>query len=162
MFGVLIDVPLLTASFIILAVYRGRLADSLAWTGVPAFVVFLLVAAPLIVFEEQIDCMPAWCGKVVIPPTLYFLELEMLVLGVLVVGVHARSAARVALAFSVYGVLFEYLPGGPQGPRAVPGGRLSGSVRRRGLRLRLPAPAGGPRPRDAAPARIKVERKQPS
>lgn len=114
-FGFLIDVPLLTITFILLLVLRKRIAGETARTRLPRFLLYLLVAAPLIVFEEQIDCMPAWCGKAVIRPTLYFLEIEMLVLELLVISLHARSALRVTAAFSVYAILFEYLIGGLRG-----------------------------------------------
>ena len=114
-FGFLVDIPLLTATFVLILVFRRSLATTIARTGLPRFLLFLLLAIPLIIFEEQIDCMPAWCGKVVIPPTLYFLEFEMFVLGLLVVLLHSRSSLRVALAFSIYGVFFEYVVGGLRG-----------------------------------------------
>ena len=114
-FGFFIDVPLLTISFAIIAVFRMKLAGALTANRLPHFLLFLLAAVPLIIFEEQIDCMPAWCGKVAVPPTLYFLELEVLVLGLLAVFLRARSAPRVALAFSVYGIFFELIVGGLRG-----------------------------------------------
>jgi hypothetical protein len=43
------------------------------------------------------------------------LEFEMLVLGLLVVLMHARSALRIAVVFSVYGIFFEYLVSGLRG-----------------------------------------------
>jgi hypothetical protein len=114
-FGVLIDVPLLTVTFILLVVYRKNLARTITRARLPPLLLFLMAAVPLIIFEEQIDCMPSWCGRVIIPPTLYFIEVEMLVLGLLVVFLHARSAPKAALAFSVYGVFFEYALGGLRG-----------------------------------------------
>ncbi len=114
-FGFLVDVPLLTATFALILVFRRNLATIMVKTGLPRFLLFLLLAIPLIIFEEQIDCMPAWCGKVVIPPTLYFLEFEVFILGLLVILLHSRSALRVALAFSIYGVFFEHLLGGLRG-----------------------------------------------
>ncbi len=73
---------------------------------------YLLLSVPLLIFEEQIDCQPSWCGSVVIPPTIPFLLLEMLILGGLVLMLHARSPLRVTLVFAIYGVLFELFLGG--------------------------------------------------
>jgi hypothetical protein len=177
-FGFLIDVPLLTTTFILLFVLRKTIAAKTAGTRLPRFLLYLLAAVPLIVFEEQIDCMPAWCGKVAIPPTLYFLEIEMLVLGLLVVYVHASSALRVAAAFSVYGILFEYLVGGlrglPPSLEAVflvpyvgmgyafisllPLEVLLGGRREAEVRVMAPAAIGGGGPSTAV-ARIKVSMK---
>ena len=50
-----------------------------------------------------------------IPPTLPFLLVEMFVLGIIVLRLHARSLLRVTLVFSIYGVLFEILLGGLMG-----------------------------------------------
>jgi hypothetical protein len=69
-FGFLIDVPLLTITFLLVVILRSKLAGAVVRTKLPKFLLFLLVAIPLIVFEEQIDCMPSWCGKVAVPPTL--------------------------------------------------------------------------------------------
>jgi hypothetical protein len=114
-FGIFIDVPLLTVPFILMLVFRKRFAGALVGTGVPRMVLYLLLCVPLIVFEEQIDCMKEWCGRVVIPPTLPFLWVELLVLGLLVTFLHSRRPLRVALVFSTYGVAFELLLGGLRG-----------------------------------------------
>ncbi|OLD09786.1 MAG: hypothetical protein AUI95_00145 [Crenarchaeota archaeon 13_1_40CM_3_52_4] len=74
------------------------------------------MAVPLLVFEEQIDCQPAWCGTVVIPPTIPFLLLGMLSLGGLVSFLHAKNPLRVTLIFSIYGVLFELFLGSCRSP----------------------------------------------
>ena len=73
---------------------------------------YLLLSFPLIIFEEQIDCMPAWCGAVLIPPTLPFLFVEILVLGGLVIWRNAKDVKRITLAYSIFGVLFEIFLGG--------------------------------------------------
>ncbi len=111
-FGALIDIPLLSITFVGMMIFRKRLAISLVRTRLPPIALYLLLSVPLIIFEEQIDCQPSWCGAVVIPPTLPFLLLEMLVLGTLAWLLHAKSPIRVTLVFSVYGTLFEILVGG--------------------------------------------------
>jgi hypothetical protein len=114
-FGALVDVPLLTAVFVLMLVFRRRLSRALSVSGIPSFVMYLALSVPLIIFEEQIDCEPAWCGKVLVPPTLPFLFVEVLVLGVVALLVHARRTLRVTAAFALYGVIFEILVGGLRG-----------------------------------------------
>jgi len=111
-FGVFIDVPLLTIPFLLMFKFRKRLTSEISKLKLPLIALYVLLAIPLLIFEEQIDCMPAWCGTVVIPPTIPFLLLEMLVLGGLVLVLHAKRPLRVTLAFSIYGVLFELFLGG--------------------------------------------------
>ena len=111
-FGVFIDVPLLTIPFLLMFKFRIRLTSEISRLRLPLLALYVLLAIPLLIFEEQIDCMPAWCGTVVIPPTIPFLLLEMLVLGGLVLALHAKNTLRVTLVFSIYGVLFELFLGG--------------------------------------------------
>ena len=111
-FGVFIDVPLLTIPFLLMVKFRGRLTSEISKLRLPLIALYVLLAVPLLIFEEQIDCMPTWCGTVVIPPTIPFLLLEMLVLGGLVFVLHAKNPLRVTLVFSIYGVLFELFLGG--------------------------------------------------
>jgi len=111
-FGIFIDVPLLTIPFLLMIKFRGRLTSEISKLRLPLIALYVLLAIPLLIFEEQIDCMPAWCGTVVIPPTIPFLMLEMLVLGGLVFVLHAKNPLRVTLVFSIYGVLFELFLGG--------------------------------------------------
>jgi hypothetical protein len=111
-FGIFIDVPLLTIPFLLMFKFRKRLTSEISRLRLPLIAIYILLTIPLLIFEEQIDCMPAWCGTVVIPPTIPFLLLEMLVLGGLVMVLHAKSPLRVTLVFSIYGVLFELFLGG--------------------------------------------------
>jgi len=111
-FGVFIDVPLLTIPFLLMLKFRVRLSNVISGLRLPLIAIYALLAVPLLIFEEQIDCQPAWCGTVVIPPTIPFLLLEMLVLGGLVLVLHAKRPLRVTLVFSIYGVLFELFLGG--------------------------------------------------
>ncbi len=72
-FGVFVDVPLLTLTFVAMFRFRKRLTSALVKVRVPPLAMYLVLSVPLIIFEEQIDCMPSWCGSVLIPPTLPFL-----------------------------------------------------------------------------------------
>jgi hypothetical protein len=118
-FGIFIDVPLLTVPFLLMLRFRKRLSIALSRLRLPLIALYVLLAVPLLIFEEQIDCQPAWCGSVVIPPTIPFLLLEMLVLGGLVVVLHAERPLRVTLVFSIYGVAFELFLGGLVGAPVV-------------------------------------------
>ena len=114
-FGFFIDVPLLTITFAFIVVFRKRLTAAIVRLGAPPILLCTLVAIPLIIFEEQIDCMPAWCGKVAVPPTLPFILIEVVVLALLIARLHATSLRKVILAFSVFGIGWEYFLGGLRG-----------------------------------------------
>ena len=92
--------------------FRKKLALDILRVKLPPLALYLIPSVPLIIFEEQIDCMPAWCGMVTIPPTLPFIIVEMLVLGGLVLWRHAKSVLRVTLFFSIFGVFWEVFLGG--------------------------------------------------
>jgi hypothetical protein len=119
LFGIFIDVPLLTVPFLLMLRFRKRLSITISRLRLPVIALYLILAVPLLIFEEQIDCQPAWCGTVVIPPTIPFLLLEMIALAGLVLGVHAKSPLKVTLVFSIYGVLFELFLGGLVGAPVV-------------------------------------------
>ncbi len=118
-FGILIDVPLIVGGFALMLDYRKRLTGLLMKIQIPTLGLYMLLSLPLIIFEEDIDCMPAWCGKVLIAPTLPFLLVEMFVLGLLALRLHAKSALRVTLGFSIFGVSWELLLGGLVGAPVV-------------------------------------------
>ena len=89
-----------------------RVSRQILKLKLPPLPLYLILSVPLIIFEEQIDCMPAWCGAVLIPPTLPFLFVELLVLGGLVMWRNAKDVKRVTLGYSIFGVLFEIFLGG--------------------------------------------------
>jgi hypothetical protein len=118
-FGAFIDVPLIAGGFIIMYRYRDRLAFSILRVKLPPLALYLLLSIPLIIFEEQINCMPAWCGGVIIPPTLPFIFVEMAVLGGIVLLVHAKNTLRVTTVFSIFGLFWEIFLGGLVGASLV-------------------------------------------
>jgi hypothetical protein len=111
-FGILIDVPIIVGVFIVMMICRKELSSFLARIPLPVLATSILVSVPLIILEEQIDCMPAWCGQVLIPPTVPFLLIEVLVVSLIALRVHAKSPIRVASAYSIFGVFWELLFGG--------------------------------------------------
>jgi hypothetical protein len=118
-FGIFIDVPLLTIPFLVMLRFRKRMSNEISRLKIPLIALYLLLALPLLIFEEQIDCQPTWCGSVIIPPTIPFLLLEMPVLGGLVLVFHTKNPLRVTLVFSIYGVLFELFLGGLVGAPVI-------------------------------------------
>ena len=111
-FGILFDVPLIVGSFAVMLIYREQLTNAITRIKLPLFALSILLSVPLILFEEQINCMTAWCGQIIIPPTLPFLVIEIAVLGTIVIKVHAKSVMRVILVYSIFGVTWEILLGG--------------------------------------------------
>ena len=111
-FGILIDVPLIVGGFLIMFRFRKKLALDVLRVKLPPLALYMILSVPLIIFEEQIDCMPAWCGTVAIPPTLPFILIEMLLLGAIVLWRHATNVLRVTLFFSIFGVFWEMFLGG--------------------------------------------------
>jgi hypothetical protein len=111
-FGIFIDVPLLVVPFVLMIVWRKKIPRQILRIHAPPLVLCILLSIPLIIFEEQIDCMPNWCGRVLIPPTLPFLAIEIAVLGGLVVWARAKNLFRITMGFAIYGVSFELLVGG--------------------------------------------------
>ena len=111
-FGGLIDVPLIVGGFLLMFRFRKKLALDILRVKLPPLALYMILSVPLIIFEEQIDCMPAWCGMVAIPPTLPFIIVEMLVPGGIVLWRHAKNVLRVTLFFSIFGVLWEIFLGG--------------------------------------------------
>lgn len=92
-FGVFVDVPLLTVPFLLMLRFRRRLSNEISRLRLPLMGLYLSLTVPLLIFEEQIDCQPSWCGAVVVPPTIPFLLLEMLALGGLVTASCAEAVA---------------------------------------------------------------------
>lgn len=92
--------------------YRRKMASILLKVPLPALATSLVVSIPLIILEEQIDCMPAWCGQVLIPPTLPFLFVEVLTVALIALRFHSKNPIRVASVYSIFGVLWEVLFGG--------------------------------------------------
>jgi hypothetical protein len=118
-FGVLIDVPLIVGGFLLMFRFRKKLALCILRVKLPPLALYMILSVPLIIFEEQINCMSAWCGMVAIPPTLPFILIEMLALGGIVLWRHAKNVSRITLFFSIFGVFWEIFLGGLVGAPTV-------------------------------------------
>ncbi len=111
-FGILIDVPIVVGGYFLMLRYRRPLATILAVTKLPSLATCVLLAVPLIILEEQINCMPSWCGTVLIPPTLTILLIEIFGLSAISLKIHAQNPFRVTATYSVFVVFIEASTGG--------------------------------------------------
>ena len=110
-----IKIILLLFAFILELVYLKQLTVWILKTGWPKMILYLLTAIPLLIFEEQIDCQPWWCGKVLIPPTLGILIIEVLVLALLSKLFRTKQPWWPAAAYAIFGIFFELTIGGLRG-----------------------------------------------
>jgi hypothetical protein len=99
------DVPLLVLPLIAFIRFRKSITRTIRRVPLPRFALYLASSAPLIIFEENINCLPSECR--LIPSTLTFLLVFMLLLGLTVTILRMRSALRATVAFSIVGLLFE-------------------------------------------------------
>lgn len=110
-FGAFIDVPLVVIAFILTTFYRKQIAYFVKKIKLPTIILSLLVAFLLIIFEEQINCMPAWCLKVLIPPTLPFLFVQVFIVLILVKLLHTKRVFVPTLLYVIFGISFEFIIG---------------------------------------------------
>jgi hypothetical protein len=111
-FGILIDVSIVVGGYFLMLRYRRQLAARLARIKLPSLAVCMLLSVPLIILEKQINCMPSWCGTVLIPPTLTILLIEIFGLSLITLKIHAKNAFHVSAIYSVFGVFIEASTGG--------------------------------------------------
>jgi hypothetical protein len=106
--------------FILSLVFRKKLAKLIQRIKLPKWLLYFITAAILIIPEEQIDCQKTWCGRILIPPTLLPLLLFMFFLFVGVKLLHAKTASKPTIIFSILGIAFEKTFGGLAGVPLTP------------------------------------------
>ena len=111
-FGILIDVPIVVGGYFLMLRYQKQLTARLGRIELPSLATSMLLSVPLIMLEEQINCMSSWCGTVLIPPTLTILLVEIFGLSPVSLKIHAKNAFRVTALYSVFGVFIEAAVGG--------------------------------------------------
>jgi len=111
-FGILIDLPIVVGGYFLMLRYRKQLTGRLGRIKLPSLAVCMLLSVPLIILEEQINCMSSWCGTILVPPTLTILLVEIFGLSLISLKIHANNAFRVTAAYSVFGVFIEATVGG--------------------------------------------------
>ena len=110
-FGAFIDVPIIVVAFILTTFYRKQISHAIRKIKLPAILLSLLIAIPLIIFEEHINCGAYQCQPVIMPPTLPFLFIEVLILLVLVKISHTKRVFAPALLYFIFGVAWEFTVG---------------------------------------------------
>ena len=74
----------------------------------------LLCAIPLLTFEEHINCGAYGCTNVIIPPTIWFLLFEQLVVFLMLYALHSKKILLPTILYAIFGILFEFLIGAAQ------------------------------------------------
>ncbi|MCL5775183.1 MAG: hypothetical protein M1333_03145 [Patescibacteria group bacterium] len=110
-FGPVIDVPLMSAAFVLVIKWKDRVVDFVAKTRLPRILSALLVSVPLLIFEEHINCGAYWCTKVWVPPTLWFLLILELVFFGIVRLVKIKAVVWQTVLCSFLGMLLEFFLG---------------------------------------------------
>ena len=98
----------LLVSIAIMLLYRKQISTKLSKLKIPKLILALLVAIILITFEEDVNCMPAWCGTVLIPPTLWFLFVQVLILISIIMVFKAKSFTIPVMLYGLFGIIFEF------------------------------------------------------
>ena len=110
-----VKVVFLGAAFVVMACFRKRIAEYLSKIPLPAWALYFLTAIPLIIVEEDINCMASWCGTVFIPPTLPYLLIELAIVYVIWRVMKKRNIVPLCIAYCVFGIVWEMTLGGLRG-----------------------------------------------
>ena len=109
--GAVIDVPLLAAVLALLVMLEGTIVRTITRLRLPRLIAALLCGVPLIAFEEHINCGAYGCTAVLLPPTTWFLLVELLVLLAILWAIKTTGVLLPTLLYSGFGVLFEFFLG---------------------------------------------------
>ena len=113
--GAPIDMPLLAAVFTLLLIFRGFIVRNLTRLGLPKIILALLCGALLIAFEEKINCGAYGCVAVLLPPTTWFLLVQLLVLFTILRVIRTTRVMLPTILYSAFGILFEVFLGAAKG-----------------------------------------------
>tara|TARA_Y100000310_G_scaffold341966_1_gene443112 strand:+ start:2407 stop:2865 length:459 start_codon:yes stop_codon:yes gene_type:complete len=108
--GFFLDILILSLTFILIIKYREKIAKLFKKIPLSKFPVYLISSIPFMIFEENINCAPSGC--VLIPWTIPFLLLFVLVLGLIVRRLKPKSLKYPLIGFLIFGILWEVLIGG--------------------------------------------------
>lgn len=103
------DIAILSATFILIIIFRKKISKLFTWMPLPRFFVYLISSLPFIIFEENINCLPSGCT--LLPPTIPFLFSFVLILGLIIKFTPLKNLWAATLAFSAFGILVEYVVG---------------------------------------------------
>ncbi|MFH1501326.1 MAG: hypothetical protein ABIE22_05280 [archaeon] len=120
--GFIPDVAILGITFILIVLFRNKLANIFNMIPLPPFLVYLISSVPFMLIEENINCLPSGC--VLIPWTIPFLLTFVLILGLIVKTLKPKTITYPLAGFIIFGALWEALIGGLSGQLQVIGPRF--------------------------------------
>jgi len=85
--------------------FRKKIASQIKRIHLPKFALYLISSLPLIIFEENINCLPTGC--VLFPSTIPILLFFVLCLGLIVKIFKIKRVSIATLIFSLFGLAFE-------------------------------------------------------
>lgn len=123
-----VDIPLLIFTFSLILKFRKPIANKIRRTRIPKFILYIITILPLMIYEENINCLPTGC--VPIPPTIPYLMKLCIILGILAWIFRAKKIRTPIILFSLFGILVEFTYGAgavllramlfsPQAPLAI-------------------------------------------
>ncbi len=115
-----LGIATLSSIFIVLLVFRTRLNRLILKIPLPRIVLYILTTIPLIIIEEDINCMQSWCGTVFIPPTLPFLLIELLAVYGLYQWLRPKNIWPLVIGYCAFGIAWELILGGLKGAMLNP------------------------------------------
>ena len=110
-FGPIIDVPLMSAIYAALLKFKNRLVSLITKIPLPTILLALLTALVTVTIEEHINCGAYGCTNVVLPPTIWFLIFEQLVIFLIIQHYHIKSLIKPLVWYAIFGILFEFIIG---------------------------------------------------
>lgn len=99
----------LFTTFVLIVIFRERIAGWFLRLPGPVFPKFLISSLPFMLIEENVNCLPTGCQ--LIPPTIPFLLVFVLVLGFIVHRRVRQGRTQMLwpiILFSLFGILVEY------------------------------------------------------
>ena len=103
------DVTFLFITFILIVIFRERIAGWFLRLPGPVFLKFLISSLLFMLIEENVNCLPTGCQ--LIPPTIPFLLAFVLVLGFIVRSRVRRGKTQMLwliILFCLFGIFVEY------------------------------------------------------
>ncbi|MFH1586693.1 MAG: hypothetical protein ABID38_02460 [Candidatus Diapherotrites archaeon] len=108
--GFIPDVVILSITFILIVKFRKEISKLFMVLPLPKFLIYLISSLPFMLFEENINCLPTGCE--LIPWTIPFLLLFVLVLGLIIRHLKLKNMIFPLIGFTIFGILFEMIIGG--------------------------------------------------
>jgi len=101
----------LVGLFVLSVRFRKNIVALVHGIKLPRSILFLLVGIPYIIVEEQVNCGPEWCYRILVPPTLLPLMFFLLFLLIGVKLFRTKTVLKPMLIFSILGIMFELIFG---------------------------------------------------